>query len=82
MTAPVRTCAGCGRNAPQAELLRFSAPGGVLVADESRRLPGRGVYTCRNADCFAQARRRNAFTRRLRRPVRVPDGLNALFPEG
>jgi predicted RNA-binding protein YlxR (DUF448 family) len=82
VTVPVRTCAGCGRRAPQAELLRFTASDGVLVADESRRLPGRGVYTCRSAACFAQARERNAFTRRLRATVRVSDGLKALFPEG
>jgi len=79
---PVRTCAGCGREAPQAELVRFTAPGGVLTADESVRRPGRGVYTCRTAGCFAAARKRNAFTRSLRSPVHVPDGLNTRFPEG
>jgi predicted RNA-binding protein YlxR (DUF448 family) len=82
VTLPVRTCAGCGRKAPQPELLRFTAPDGVLVADGSRRSPGRGVYTCRQAACFAQASERTMFTRSLRRPVRVPDGLNTLFTEG
>ena len=79
---PVRTCAGCRREAPQAELQRFTATNGLLVADEAQRRPGRGVYTCRTDACFEQARQRNAFTRSLRAPVQVPDGLNPRFPEG
>jgi predicted RNA-binding protein YlxR (DUF448 family) len=79
---PGRTCAGCGRRAPQRELQRFTVLDGALVADELRRRPGRGVYTCRTAACFAQARQRNAFTRSLRAPVQVPDGLSTRFPEG
>ena len=41
---PVRTCAGCGRKAPQDELQRFHAEGGTLVPGAGA---GRGVYTCR-----------------------------------
>ena len=79
---PVRTCAGCGRKAPQAELVRFAAPEGTLQADPARRLPGRGVYTCARTDCFEQAAGRGAFSRTLRRSVTVPASLKALFPEG
>jgi predicted RNA-binding protein YlxR (DUF448 family) len=82
VTVPVRTCAGCRREAPQEELQRYTAVNGLLVADEAQRLPGRGVYTCRTEACFSKARERNAFTRSLRAPVQVPDGLNARFPEG
>ena len=39
-----RTCAGCGRKAPQSELVRFAAVDGRLTP--GRALPGRGVYTC------------------------------------
>jgi predicted RNA-binding protein YlxR (DUF448 family) len=55
---------------------------GLLAADEAQRRPGRGVYTCRTEACFSKARERNAFTRSLRTPVRVSDGLNTRFPEG
>ena len=81
MSTPVRTCAGCGRTAPQTELQRFTAPGGTLRPDTGRREPGRGVYTCRSAACVERARSHGAFARMLRRPVRVPDGLDVLFGE-
>jgi predicted RNA-binding protein YlxR (DUF448 family) len=75
----VRTCAGCGRKAPQGELIRFAARGGELVAD--RRAPGRGVYTCRRLQCFERARSRRAFARTLRRSVRVDPALARLYTE-
>jgi predicted RNA-binding protein YlxR (DUF448 family) len=77
---PIRTCAGCGRKAPQDELIRFAAQDGVLVAD--RRAPGRGVYTCRRLACFERARTRRAFARTLRRAVRVEPELDRLYTGG
>jgi predicted RNA-binding protein YlxR (DUF448 family) len=82
VSEPVRTCVACRRKAPQSELMRFAAQDGTLVADPSRRLPGRGAYTCRRSDCISRAASEGAFSRRLRAPVQVPDGLNALFEEG
>lgn len=82
MSEPVRTCVGCGRKAPQRELLRFAAPEGVLTADPERRLPGRGAYTCRRPSCFERAASRRAFARTLRRTVIVPPGLKAHVEEG
>ncbi len=79
MSAPIRTCAGCGRKAPQSELLRFAAVDGVLTP--GRSLPGRGVYTCRRLACFERSASRRAFSRVLRRPVRVEPGLTALYTE-
>jgi predicted RNA-binding protein YlxR (DUF448 family) len=70
---------GCGRRRPQAELLRFAAPAGTLVADPGRRLPGRGAYTCRAAPCFERARARRSFARTLRRRVEVPEELKKVF---
>ena len=81
MSTAVRTCAGCGRKAPQTELQRFTAPDGTLRPDTGRKAPGRGVYTCRSAACVERARSHGGFARTLRRPVRVPDGLDALFGE-
>ncbi len=81
MTEPIRTCVGCGRKAPQTELVRFAAPEGVLEADAGQRLPGRGAYTCRRLSCFERAAARRAFARTLRRTVTIPSGLKASIQE-
>ena len=77
MSDPVRTCAGCGRKAPQAELVRFVAHDGTLT--HSQRGPGRGVYTCRRLACFERARERREFARTLRQTVQVDQGLSRLY---
>ena len=73
----MRRCAGCGRRAPQAELLRFAARDGVLVA--GRHEPGRGAYTCRSLTCFERAAERRRFARVLRQQVRVGPELRRLY---
>jgi uncharacterized protein len=70
---PERTCVGCGRKAPQLELLRFVAVDGTLRPDPSGRLPGRGAYTHRRLACFERAAARRAFSRTLRRNVTIPE---------
>jgi predicted RNA-binding protein YlxR (DUF448 family) len=77
VSVPIRTCAGCGRKAPQAELLRFVAADGALAP--SPRGPGRGVYTCRRLACFERARERHAFNRILRATVQVDPELARLY---
>ena len=74
---PERTCAGCGRKAPQAELIRFAAPDGVLVSGRTER--GRGAYTCPRLACFERAVSRRAFNRVLRRNVSIDPALSLLF---
>jgi uncharacterized protein len=74
---PERTCAGCGRKAPQPELVRFAARDGVLVS--GRTEPGRGAYTCRRLACFERAVSRRAFNRVLRQNVSVDPGFSRLF---
>jgi predicted RNA-binding protein YlxR (DUF448 family) len=76
---PTRTCAGCGRKAPQAELVRFGARNGALVA--GRTEPGRGVYTCARLACFERARATRAFNRVLRQTVDVDPALSRLYTE-
>jgi predicted RNA-binding protein YlxR (DUF448 family) len=78
-TPPIRTCAGCGRKAPQAELLRFAAVAGALAP--GRALPGRGVYTCRRLACFERAAASRAFARVLRKTVIVEPGLAHLYTD-
>ena len=77
MTTPIRTCAGCGRKAPQRELLRFVAREGELTP--SAKGAGRGVYTCRRLACFERAEARRAFNRTLKATVRVDPGLARLY---
>ena len=79
MSAPIRTCAGCGRKAPQAELLRFVAHEGTLL--HAPKGPGRGAYTCRRLACFERAASRRAFNRALRRTVRLDPELARLYTD-
>jgi predicted RNA-binding protein YlxR (DUF448 family) len=75
----MRRCAGCGRRAPQRELLRFAAREGDLVA--GRNAPGRGAYTCRSLACFERAAERGMFARVLRQQVRIGPELQRLYTD-
>ena len=75
---PVRTCTGCGRKAPQADLVRFTALAGELVAGQ---IGGRGAYTCGRLSCFERAVARRAFARTLRTTVRVDPALSRLYTD-
>ena len=79
MAHPVRRCAGCGRRAPQRELVRFGALDGELVA--GRSVPGRGAYTCPRLVCFERASAHRGFARVLRQTVRVDPTLARLYTE-
>jgi predicted RNA-binding protein YlxR (DUF448 family) len=79
VSKPVRTCAGCGRKAPQAELIRFVAKAGSLTP--GRTAPGRGTYTCRRLGCFERAQANRAFNRILKANVRVDPGLARLYTD-
>jgi predicted RNA-binding protein YlxR (DUF448 family) len=70
---------GCGRKAPQDELLRFVARDGTLTP--SPKGPRRGVYTCRRLACFERAAARRAFNRTLKTTVRVDPGLTRLYTD-
>jgi predicted RNA-binding protein YlxR (DUF448 family) len=79
VSEPIRTCAGCGRKAPQAELLRFVARDGVLTASSSGS--GRGAYTCRRLACFERAVARRSFDRTLKERVRVDPELTRIYTD-
>jgi predicted RNA-binding protein YlxR (DUF448 family) len=80
MAVSIRTCAGCGRKTPKAELVRFVCPSGELK--EAPKAPGRGVYTCRKRSCFERARTTRAFNRTLRTAVTVDPRLSDLYTDG
>ncbi len=63
---PVRTCVGCGRRAPQPELLRVVMARGGLMLDRHRRLPGRGAWLHRQAGCWTDFVQRRGPIRSLR----------------
>jgi len=68
---------GCGRKAPQTELVRFAADDGVLR--QGRTLPGRGAYTCRRLSCFERAVASRGFNRVLRQNVKIEPALARLY---
>jgi predicted RNA-binding protein YlxR (DUF448 family) len=70
---------GCGRKAPQRELLRFASVEGAL--SHGRELPGRGAYTCRRLLCFERALSQRAFNRVLRTNVRIDPALVRLYTD-
>jgi uncharacterized protein len=77
VTEPIRSCVGCGRKAPQGQLLRFAVKDGQLVPGVG--VPGRGAYTCDRLACFERAVSRRAFNRTLRKTVHIDRQLSALY---
>jgi len=72
----VRRCAVTREARPEHELLRFVADlDGVICLDPKRKLPGRGVWITASKSVVAEAVRRKAFQRSLRRKVQVPADL-------
>lgn len=61
---------------PERDLIRFVPdPEGTMVPDLKADLPGRGVWLRLDRDCVAQAVRRGAFARSLKRQVGVSSDL-------
>jgi len=60
---PSRTCVGCGRVREKRELLRITISGNTARVDPKGRLPGRGLYVCREEACVAVAEKRRGFSR-------------------
>lgn len=79
MFIPLRMCAACREHKPKAELIRIAAAGGAAVPDISGRMPGRGVYVCRNADCIRLAEKKRIISRQLK--AEPQDGLYRLLED-
>jgi predicted RNA-binding protein YlxR (DUF448 family) len=52
MTEPLRTCCSCGNKEPKHSLQRFVWKNEMVEADPRQVMPGRGVYCCKNEQCF------------------------------
>lgn len=64
VSQPQRSCVSCRTVTDKNLLLRFVlAPQGQVVLDYRQQLPGRGLYTCFNQQCLAQAVKKNSFRR-------------------
>lgn len=85
--SPVRTCLGCGAKLKKTELVRLVVLNRILLADGKGRLPGRGVYCCRQAGCYLRLmkqRKKLAWALRCQEdgelgPLVVSQGLPAEF---
>ena len=67
MTAPVRTCVGCGQAVAQAMLVRIRVGDGARVMLDAERSGGRGAWLHRQAGCLERALKRRSFARAFRR---------------
>jgi len=84
--ATERLCIATREVRPVNELIRFVAgPGGIVVPDIKRRLPGRGVWVTARRRVVEDAVRRRAFGRGLKTDVRaspdLPDMLDRLLEQ-
>ncbi|WP_184234284.1 YlxR family protein [Conyzicola lurida] len=68
---PVRTCLGCRARADRSALLRVVVRDGVVVADPSAILPGRGAWVHPTVQCVEASVKRKAFGRAFRSSVAV-----------
>jgi hypothetical protein len=75
-----RLCIATREVRPVADLMRFvMGPGGEVVPDLKRRLPGRGVWVTATRAAVAEAVKRRAFGRGFKAEVRVaPDLADAV----
>jgi len=67
MTAPVRTCVGCGQAAAQATLARLRVGADARVVLDATRSGGRGAWLHREEGCLRKAVKRRSFPRAFRR---------------
>jgi hypothetical protein len=52
MTVPLRTCCSCGTKKPKYSLQRFVWNNEKVDIDLKQIKPGRGVYCCKDEQCF------------------------------
>lgn len=73
---PGRFCAVTRVVRPRHDLIRFVAgPDNRIVADLASRLPGRGVWISCSRETVAQAVKRGAFQRSLKKTLIIPEDL-------
>ena len=64
---PERRCIACGQHAPKRQLTRIvRTPQGLVRADETGKLSGRGAYLCHSMDCWERGVSRGSLERSLK----------------
>lgn len=66
---PERMCAACRKKRAKSELLRIVLSKDTAVCDPEQRLPGRGVYVCKNSLCAELLRKKKALSRSFKRNI-------------
>jgi predicted RNA-binding protein YlxR (DUF448 family) len=67
---PLRKCVACQEMTPKKSLIRVvRSPESEIKLDPTGKASGRGAYICTKAECFALARKKNAFERALKSKV-------------
>ncbi len=70
----MRQCMGCREMKPKRELIRVvRSPQGEVSIDFRGKMPGRGAYVCRDAECLKRALKTKAFDRAF--GVSVPEDV-------
>ena len=73
--APERTCIGCRRARPKAELVRLVRAGdGRVAVDRDGSAAGRGAYVCGSLECVTKAMAKGRLEHAFRRPCTRPAG--------
>ena len=79
---PERKCIATGDVRPRDGLIRFVlGPDGRIVPDLAGKLPGRGVYVSANRAAIDKAAAKGLFSRAMKQPVKLPDGLSDLIEQ-
>ncbi len=77
---PERKCTGCGERFPKKELLRVvRSPEGEISVDTTGKKNGRGVYICKNAECFKKVRKGDKLSKNLE--IKVSDEIYSQIQE-
>ena len=78
-TKPMRRCIACRQSRPQDELIRFTARGSSIAADDGLRADGRGFYLCAGKECADNAIKRKAFNRVCRRNMDIDEITKVIY---
>lgn len=78
---PVRQCVGCMEAKPKKELIRIVInKDKEIKIDTTGKASGRGVYLCKNGNCFELARKKKALSRSLKTDI-PKETLDRIFEE-
>lgn len=65
---PLRMCVVCRRESPKSDLIRMvKSDKGKIILDEKNRLPGKGIYICKNRGCICDFMGNKRYSRQYRK---------------